>query len=194
LSKRPQLSPDLDDLSRLGSNPNLASSHDARPFPSRAVSRWYLLFVFDAHQQQWTAANFGFCHWCCLSHPTCRGSLYGPCLADGQKQRRRPIVLNWREHGCRKQTNCGLFGRVFIIICAGEISIELLLLMHVSRLALPRNVPLPLSSSLDWSGSSLLWSLRYGDVGESAQGQRHDAMTTLGVAHCAYFLLPAIIH
>jgi hypothetical protein len=23
---------------------------------------------------------------CCLSHPTCRGSFYGPCLVDGQKQ------------------------------------------------------------------------------------------------------------
>jgi hypothetical protein len=34
---------------------------------------------------------------CCLSHRTCRGSLYGPCLVDGQKQSTAaaPVPAEW---------------------------------------------------------------------------------------------------
>jgi hypothetical protein len=42
-----------------------------------------------------------------------------------------------------------LGGFVVIITLSGAVSIDLLLLMHVSGLALPRNATRPLSSSLD---------------------------------------------
>jgi hypothetical protein len=99
-------SPDLDDLSRRGCNPILL------PSISRGLFLRARFHVSIFHSSSMRISNrgrqpslgfvIGTCDkvddlTCCLSHRTCRGSLYGPCLVDGQKQSTAaaPVPAEW---------------------------------------------------------------------------------------------------
>jgi hypothetical protein len=100
------------------------------------------------------------------------------------------IQLLWNDDGLH-----GEF--VIIIILVDAVSIKLLvLLMHVSDLALLRNATRPLSFVARFVRLVIVVVAALGRrVGDSAQGQRQDPMTTLGRGTlCAFFSSPAIIH